>query len=276
VEDYLLLNGMASTYDRWIHHGEPLHSEPDAQANHGDDGHGHHGDDGIEFMEKVLQENSGLEEEDGYEDDRIPDLLKDLYDSEDRVDESKSMFAEVLEDAKHAAHDGGKFSRFSFIVKLLHIKSYYRISNAAFNAILHLLNLQYPNSSVPKHYDEALSIIQKLGLGYVSIHVCPNNCVLFRKDFAKHKNCQDAMPLGGRMVMEKRQIPEKVLWHFPLIPRLQRMFLLKKSSEEVHWHKLKRQPWRMNSAIQPMEKHGKTLMRNMKILRLMLGTSDLA
>ena len=25
VEDHLLLNGMASTYDRWIHHGEPLH-----------------------------------------------------------------------------------------------------------------------------------------------------------------------------------------------------------------------------------------------------------
>jgi hypothetical protein len=110
VEDHLLLNGMTSTYDRWIHHGEPLHSEPDAHADHGDDRHGHHGDDGIEFMEKVLQENAGLEEEDGYEDDRIPDLLKDLYNSEDRVDERKSMFAEVLEDAKHAAHDGGKFS----------------------------------------------------------------------------------------------------------------------------------------------------------------------
>jgi hypothetical protein len=151
VEDHLLLNWMASTYDRWIHHGEPLHSEPDAHADHGDDG--------IEFMEKVLQENAGLEEEDGYEDDRIPALLKDLYDSEDHVDESKSMFAEVLEDAKHATHDGGKFSRFSFTVKLLHVKSYYQISNAAFNAILHLLNLQYPNSSVPKHYDEALSII---------------------------------------------------------------------------------------------------------------------
>jgi hypothetical protein len=240
VEDHLLLRGMASTYDRWIHHGEtldadPSHAEPDAGA-HGDN------DDTMDFVENVLQENAGLEEEDGYEDDRIPDLFKDLYDAEDRVDGQKSMFAEVLEEAKLAAHEGGKFSRFTFTVKLLHVKSYYRISNAAFNAILHLLNLQFPNSSVPKHYDEALSIIRKLGLGYVSIHVCPNNCVLFRKQFAKHDKCPKCDASRWKDADGKRKIPEKVLRHFPLIPRLKRMFLSKKSSAEVQWHKVKRQP----------------------------------
>jgi len=95
----------------------------------------------------------------------------------------------VLEEAKRAAHEGGKFSRFTFTVKLLHIKSFYRISNAAFNAILRLLSLQFLDSCVPRSYDEALSIIRRLGLGYESIHVCPNNCVLLRKDLAKHDNC---------------------------------------------------------------------------------------
>ncbi|CAM0902065.1 unnamed protein product [Alopecurus aequalis] len=159
VEDHLLLNGMASTYDRWVHHGEPFleepqHAEADEQPHHG-------GDDDFEFMENVLQENDGLEKEDGYEDDRIPDLLRDLYNSEDHVDGQKSLFAEVLEEAKRVAVEGGKFSRFTFTVKLLHVKSYYRISNAAFNAILNLLTLQFPNSGVPKNYDEALSIIRK-------------------------------------------------------------------------------------------------------------------
>jgi hypothetical protein len=28
-----------------------------------------------------------------------------------------------------------------------------------------------------------------LGLGYDSIHVCPNKCVLFRKEYAKHDEC---------------------------------------------------------------------------------------
>ncbi|XP_073353738.1 uncharacterized protein [Aegilops tauschii subsp. strangulata] len=186
VEDHLLLNGMSSTYDRWIYHGEPLdrqpqHFEADTEAPHMMGG----GDAGIDFMEK------------------------DLYDGEDRADGQKSLFAEVLEEVKRAAHEGGKFSRFTFTVKLLHIKSFYRISNAAFNAILRLLSLQFPDSCVPRSYDEALSIIRRLGW-------------------------KDA---DG-----KKSIPEKVLRHFPLIPRLQRMFISKKSSCEVQWHKLKRQP----------------------------------
>lgn len=243
VEDHLLLNGMSSTYDRWIYHGEPLdrqpqHFEADTEAPHMMGG----GDAGIDFMEKVLRDNAVLEEEDGHEDDRIPDLLKDLYDAEDRADGQKSLFAEVLEEAKRAAHEGGKFSRFTFTVKLLHIKSFYRISNAAFNAILRLLSLQFPDSCVPRSYDEALSIIRRLGLGYVSIHVCPNNCVLFRKDLAKHDNCPKCNASRWKDADGKKSIPEKVLRHFPLIPRLQRMFISKKSSREVQWHKLKRQP----------------------------------
>ena len=243
VEDHLLLNGMASTYDRWIHHGEPLdaapehggheNAEPDAQAHHCNDA-------GIDFMEDVLQ--ADLEEEDGFEDDRVPDLLRDLYMSEDLEDGQKSMFAEVIEEAKRAAVEGGKFSRFTFTVKLLHVKSFYRISNAAFNAILRILNLQFPNSAVPRSYDDALGIISKLGLGYVSIHVCPNNCVLFRKNNAKLDNCPECNASRWIDADGKKRIPQKVLRHFPLIPRLKRMFISAKGSEEVQWHKLKRQP----------------------------------
>src|SRR3954469_13817873 len=60
VEDHLLLNGMASTYDRWIYHGEsidrePQHAEVDAHGPHMTGG----GDAGTHnFMENVLRENS--------------------------------------------------------------------------------------------------------------------------------------------------------------------------------------------------------------------------
>jgi hypothetical protein len=243
VEDHLLLNGMASTYDRWIHHGEPLHVVPEhAEPEHAEpDAQGHHGDDAsFDFIEDVLQD--GMEKEDGFEDDRIPDLLRDLYMSEDLEDGQRSLFADVIEEAKRAAVEGGKFSRFTFTVKLLHVKSFYRISNAAFNAILHILNLQFPNSSVPRSYDDALSIIRKLGLGYVSIHVCPNRCVLFRKDYAKLDNCPKCNASRWIDADGKKRIPAKVLRHFPLIPRLKRMFISEKGSEEVQWHKIKRQP----------------------------------
>ncbi|KAK1646363.1 hypothetical protein QYE76_064168 [Lolium multiflorum] len=164
-----------------------------------------------------------------------------LVESEPQGAGKDTIFAELIEEAKRAASDGGTMSRFSLTVKLLQAKSYYRISNVAFNAILLILALQYPNSSIPKSYEEALSIIGRLGLGYDSIHVCPNNCVLFRKDYAKENNCPKCKASRWKDADGRRQIPEKVLRHFPLIPRLQRMFLSKEQSKEVQWHKLKRQ-----------------------------------
>jgi hypothetical protein len=145
VEAHLLIYGMASTYDRWVHHGEALHApepepgQPDVEA--------HNADDGDDVVEENLVVDAGLEEEDGNEDDRIPDMFRDLYKSEPQGgDGEKTIFAELIEEAKRAASDGGKFSRFTFTVKLLHVKSYYQISNVAFNVILCILTLQYPKA----------------------------------------------------------------------------------------------------------------------------------
>jgi len=59
-----------------------------------------------------------------------------------------------------------------------------------------------------------------------------NNCVLFRKNYAKLDNC----PVCGMLRWkdpERKKIPQKVLWHFPLAPRLKRMFATKEASEEA-------------------------------------------
>ena len=91
IEAHLLVYGMASTYDRWVYHGEPLHLVPEAghggepEARHGGEPEaGHGGDAGAHHLGGGDAEAHyfGLEEEDGYEDDRIPDLFADLYNSE--------------------------------------------------------------------------------------------------------------------------------------------------------------------------------------------------
>lgn len=49
----------------------------------------------------------------------------------------ESVFKTLMEEAKHELYPGcTQFSRFSFVVKMLHLKSYYRISNSAFSAQL--------------------------------------------------------------------------------------------------------------------------------------------
>jgi len=186
--------------------------------------------------EDVLED----EPQDDPEDDQIYRMVQDLYPDQNHGPRTKSKFATILEEMKQVLHPGGPYTRFSFVVKLLHIKSFYRISNVGFSAFLDLLSSAFPDCSIPASYAEAKNVIRALGLGYESIHVCPNNCVLFRKELAK----KDACPICGASRWKdgdgRRQIPEKVLRHFPLIPRLKRMFGSKELSAQAQWHKLKR------------------------------------
>jgi hypothetical protein len=110
---------MVRTYDRWIHHGEPLCAEHGPEAHHAEHGpEAHH----AEHVKDVSEVDGGLEEEDEFEDDRVPNLFEDLYRSEPQ-DGMNSIFSQLIEEVKRASVAGGKLSRFSFTMKLLHIKS---------------------------------------------------------------------------------------------------------------------------------------------------------
>jgi hypothetical protein len=157
--------------------------------------------------------------------------------------DDESFFELVMKEAKHELYQCcTKFSKLSFVVKLLHMKSLYRICNSTFSAILKLLTDAFPEfNTLPKSYYEAKTLLRELGLGYESIHVCCNNCVLFRKKFAKLDNCP-VCGLSRWVDAERKKIQQKVLRHFPLVRRLRRMFVNKRAAEEAQWHKLKRDP----------------------------------
>ena len=53
-------------------------------------------------------------------------------------------------------------------------------------------------------------------------------------------NVQCAMSLNISYVMVKEKIPQKVLRHFPIKPRLQMLFMLRHTSINMRWHKEKR------------------------------------
>jgi hypothetical protein len=75
--------------------------------------------------------------------DRLPDMVQELFTTGEKGAQN-SMFAAVLDEMKQELHLGASYTRFSFVVKLLHIKSFYRISKVAFSAILKLLSLAFP------------------------------------------------------------------------------------------------------------------------------------
>jgi hypothetical protein len=117
-----------------------------------------------------------------------------------------------MKEAKRQLYPGcSKFSRFSFVVKLLHMKSLYRISNSTFSTIVKLLAEAFPEcNTLPKSYNEAKNLLKELDLGYDSIHVCFNNCVLFRKQYAQLDDCPICC-LSRWKDPERKKITQKVL-----------------------------------------------------------------
>jgi hypothetical protein len=224
VERHTLLNGMSSTYTRWILHGggsdvhvleEPVHLDAD-------------------HLQPLEHDNNCL--------DRVNDMLRDLMGAElpckdvpdgdgNPSSTHEFVFKTLMEEAKQELYlDYTEFSRFSFVVKMLHLKSYYMIANSAFSAFLRVLCQAFPQCrGLPNSYDEAKKMLRTLGLGYDSIHVCPNNCVLFRKNYEKIDICLVCKASRWKDPVNKKVL-EKVLQHFPFIRRLQRIFASKKTA----------------------------------------------
>ena len=226
--DHVYLYGWSATYTRWVHRGEAFDAEI---VEHAEDAN--EPDDLVDVLH--------VDEPDNEDDHGTSEMLADLYVAV-QEDGEQPMFAKVLEDAKRALCPGSVQSRFSFLVRLLHIKSFYRISNIALSVILKLLSGSFPNCGLQDSYDKAKRYLKELGLGYELIHVCDNNCVLFRKDLAKADNCPKCKKSRWVDADGAKRIPKKILRYFPLIPRLKRMFAKKSTSEETRWHKDKRVP----------------------------------
>ena len=100
-------------------------------------------DDGVPPNDKI--EDDGIQEMlDDYE-NFIGNDLGNIEDDVTRTTHKKS-FDELLKEAQQELYSGcSKFSKLSFIVKLLHLKVYNKWSNKSFDMLLDLLQQVLPN-----------------------------------------------------------------------------------------------------------------------------------
>jgi hypothetical protein len=221
---------MSATYTRWIHHGESADTAVVENLEQEEQGSYH--DFGIHV---------DVADDDEDDDHGVPEMIGELYAAAE-AEGGEIRFARVLEDAKKSLSPGSSHSKFSFLVRMLYIKSRYRIGNTAFSVIMKLLSEGFPQSELPKSYDEAKKYLRELGLGYENIDVCKNNCVLFRNRYDKANVCPVCKESRWQDGTGTKRVPHKVLRHFPLIPRLKRIFASKRTSQETRWHKEVRTP----------------------------------
>ncbi|XP_020082200.1 uncharacterized protein LOC109705831 isoform X1 [Ananas comosus] len=243
VESHLKVYGIVQNYTFWYHHGERS-GEPQSESD---------GDDGEE-----------IEEDES--DNEMHDIIRDLYPefsdvgrdfensnsmSNDEIEEEPNdeakKFYRLLRDSNQPLYDGSKSSKLSLLVKLLHIKSLGGWSNASFTMLLQLLkdDLLPSGTNFPNSYYEAKKIIQDLGLSYKKIDACINDCMLYWKEDANSNLCKvcgasrwkhDKHSGETKQKVSGKRVPMKSLRYFPLKPRLQRLFMSKKTASLMRWH----------------------------------------
>jgi len=131
---------------------------------------------------------------------------------------------------------------------LYNLKCMGGISNNILSELLEFMNQLLPacDETLPSNTYEAKKFLSDIGLGYEKIPVCRNDCMLFWKANKDLESCtvcgesrwKDEICLGedGQPTSLRKKRPVKVLRWFPLIPRVQRLFMSEHTAPHMRWH----------------------------------------
>ncbi|XP_073153787.1 uncharacterized protein [Henckelia pumila] len=218
IRAHLYSNGIDLTYHTWIWHGERCMSRNSMNDN--------------------VRASQGVHKT--FAEEPV-DMVQDVYDS---YAENPNQFTKLLEDAEKPLYPGcTKFTKLSAIVKLFNLKAKYNWSDKSFTDMLLLFGEMLPDKNeLPLSLYDAKKSLCALGMDHVRIHACPNDCILYRKEYEDFANCPTCGTSRWKVGNNSKVkgVPAKVLWYFSPIPRFQIMFRNKMISKELTWHSDKR------------------------------------
>ncbi|MED6141860.1 hypothetical protein PIB30_118316 [Stylosanthes scabra] len=227
VYDHLIWQGFVKGYKKWFNHGEPLF---DMEVDDDMDGE-HNCDDNIdELIRDAFRDTTQVEGE------------------ETGTNQCAKEFYKLVEEASQELFPGCKrFTRLSFTIRLYLLKCLHGWSKASFTSLLELLKEGIPSLNIPTSFDKTKNMVKNLGLDYNKIDACPNDCMLYRGEHANDSSCHvcGASRFIEHTAVEEddvtssrkpRKVAAKTLRHFPLIPRLQRLFMCTRTVDAMTWH----------------------------------------
>ena len=169
VEIHLCKHGFKEGYEVWTEHGERV----DRHDSWGTIAHG-----------------EGFDET-----DQMDQMLVDLFGEQPpEIDDVPTEYAQALygmvASADELVHEKTTHSRLSVVARLLAVKSRYNMSIAEYNDIIGIIHeLLPPDSKLPNDFYHSRKLLEGLGMPYVKIDVCYNNCMLFYKDNNEKEKC---------------------------------------------------------------------------------------
>lgn len=221
VRNHLIAIGFQKGYDVWVRHGEKKLKPDDLNDNYMN-----HEEDQIDDIYGLLHE-------------RFRDVVQEENEVNVGLNEDAKKFYNLVEEAKQDLYPGCKnFSKLSFTIRLYLLKCLYGWSNISFNAFLELLREAMPSLNIPDTFSKTKGMIRDLGLDYKKIDACPNDFMIYWKNHENDTSCHVCgaprwnEDVKGDDKVEKshksHKVPLKVLRHFPLIPRLQRLLYVQR------------------------------------------------
>lgn len=165
VREHLFFKGFDESYTIWTWHGE---TKPGMTK--------------IDIGDQVDPQNMYLNQGDAV------NVINNAY---KHFDDDPKAFKSLLEDVKKPLYSSSqKYTKLGALVKLYNLKGKYGWSNTSFSDLLSLLIDMLPeNDTLPRCTYEAKKSMFALGLQYEKIHACPNDCVLYRKEYENLSEC---------------------------------------------------------------------------------------
>nr|XP_043615861.1 uncharacterized protein LOC122587759 [Erigeron canadensis] len=213
IERHIHSKGFCRAYQTWVHHGESFemprtNTWENIQENTANEHNANNGDNSNQSTRQgESSQNADLTE------------LFSLADTE-------------------LYPDCDSMSSLDFVAKISHMKAINHWTDSSFDQLLEFFKFVLPKENkVPKSQYEAKKLMNKVGLGYQSIHACKNDCCLFWKHNEKEEKCPRCKESRWKENKTKgKKVPNKVLRYFPLTPRLKRMYSFKDDAKAMTWH----------------------------------------
>jgi len=163
IREHVICDGFLKNYTMWTWHGEVL--------------------DLPYAYEQNQCEHSNL-----YFEDCMDDMIRDI--GGESVHQAY-MFDSLKDDSLTQLYPGcSSFTRFSAGLRLFNMKARNGWTDRSFTELLEFLHEILPqDNTLPTSHYEAKKIFCPMGLEYRKIHACPNDCILYRKEFEGFHKC---------------------------------------------------------------------------------------
>jgi hypothetical protein len=203
IEMNLCRHGFKEGYETWTEHGEGL-----------DGGGNREGTDEVDHMDQMLFDLAGHHPP-------ILDAEKTAY---------AKAFYRMVASVDELVHDRTTHSTLSAVARLLAVKSRYNMSIAEYDDILGRIHELLPtDSKLPNDFYQSRKLLEGLGMRYIKIDVCYNNCMLYYKDNTDKGKCDICGE--NRYVEGRTNVARKVLRYLPITDRLQRLYLHRETAK---------------------------------------------